>query len=157
LPGSPACLLCDRDKMSVPAPRQVWNLKPHVRLAVDPMLARLELADKPTIGFHVRGGDKLQEDKIGCAAAPSAPGRPAAAWACQLTQSGRRCGSNQSCAPRARRNRTTTLAHHYIAAFVDEKRRLARRGHVSHPAARTRMERCAWRYEHGEAEQDPLL
>jgi hypothetical protein len=58
---------------------QVWNLKPHVRLAVDPMLARLELADKPTIGFHVRGGDKLQEDKIGCAAAPSVQGRPAAA------------------------------------------------------------------------------
>jgi hypothetical protein len=128
-----------------------------VRLAVDPMLARLDLADRPTIGFHVRGGDKLQEDKIGCAAAPSAPGRPAAAPACRLTRPGRRRRSNQSCAPRARRNRTTTLAHHYIAAFADEKRRLARRGHVSHPAARTRMERCAWRYEHGEAEQNPLL
>ena len=45
---------------------QVWNLKPHVLAAVDPLLARLELEDKPTIGFHVRGGDKLDEDKMGC-------------------------------------------------------------------------------------------
>ncbi len=45
---------------------QVWNLKPHVLAAVDPLLARLELEDKPTIGFHVRGGDKLDEDKKGC-------------------------------------------------------------------------------------------
>ena len=38
--------------------------------AVDPLLAQLELEDKPTIGFHVRGGDKLDEDKKGCVLSP---------------------------------------------------------------------------------------
>ena len=45
---------------------QVWRLRPHVKTAVEPILAQLDLEPKPTIGFHIRGGDKLAEDKMGC-------------------------------------------------------------------------------------------
>ena len=41
---------------------QVWEYKPGVQDAVDLVLAQLEHMQKPTIGFHVRGGDKLNED-----------------------------------------------------------------------------------------------
>ena len=37
-----------------------------MKTAVDPILAQLDQEPKPTIGFHIRGGDKLMEDKIGC-------------------------------------------------------------------------------------------
>ena len=46
---------------------QVWKYRPEVQAQVDEVLARLELEEKPTFGFHVRGGDKLSEDKQGCA------------------------------------------------------------------------------------------
>lgn len=41
---------------------QVWEYQPEVQDAVDLVLAQLEHMQKPTIGFHVRGGDKLTED-----------------------------------------------------------------------------------------------
>ena len=34
-------------------------------MALDPVVAQLEVLDKPTIGFHIRGGDKLAEDRQG--------------------------------------------------------------------------------------------
>ena len=46
---------------------QVWQYRPEVQAQVDEVLARLELEEKPTFGFHVRGGDKLSEDRQGCA------------------------------------------------------------------------------------------
>ena len=45
---------------------QVWNLRPHVKTVVEPLLEQLDLEPKPTIGFHIRGGDKLAEDILGC-------------------------------------------------------------------------------------------
>ena len=44
---------------------QVWKYTPWVQEALDPLVAQLELLEKPTIGFHIRGGDKLDEDKAG--------------------------------------------------------------------------------------------
>ncbi len=46
---------------------QVWKYRPEVQAQVGEVLARLELEEQPTFGFHVRGGDKLGEDKQGCA------------------------------------------------------------------------------------------
>jgi len=79
------------------------------------------------------------------------------ARACQPARSRQRCRSTQSRAHHMRRNRTTTLAHHYIAAFVDEKRRLARRGHVSYPAARTRMEKTKDEHENTSMEKSSMI
>ena len=45
---------------------QVWRLRPHVKTAVEPLLAQLDLEPKPTMGFHIRGGDKMAEDILGC-------------------------------------------------------------------------------------------
>ena len=136
--------------------RQVWNLKPHVKLAVDPMLARLALAEKPTIGFHVRGGDKLQEDKIGCAAAPTVPG---AAGRCMgapadpvlptlPVQPGMRASRPQephdhAGAPLHRRIRGREAAP-------------GQAGACEPPRSARVWTRHAWRYEHGEAEHNPL-
>ncbi|KAK9827988.1 hypothetical protein WJX81_005593 [Elliptochloris bilobata] len=65
---------------------QVWRYQEWVQEEINEQLAKLEGLEPPTIGFHIRGGDKLTEDKQG--------------------------------------NRTTTLVHHYIGAFAEEKRRL---------------------------------
>jgi hypothetical protein len=48
---------------SVGAGRQVWVLRPWVALEVAPHLESLAAAAQPTIAFHVRSGDKLQEDQ----------------------------------------------------------------------------------------------
>ena len=37
-----------------------------MKTAVEPLLAQLDLEPKPTMGFHIRGGDKMAEDIIGC-------------------------------------------------------------------------------------------
>jgi len=52
-----------------PAPLQVWRYKPRMRATVGSVVAQLDGEARPTIGFHVRGGDKLIEDRIGCARA----------------------------------------------------------------------------------------
>ena len=44
----------------------MWRLRPHVQTAVEPLLAQLDLEPKPTMGFHIRGGDKMAEDILGC-------------------------------------------------------------------------------------------
>ena len=43
---------------------QAWKYQPWVQKAVDKRLAKLADVAQPTIGFHVRGGDKLAEDKM---------------------------------------------------------------------------------------------
>ncbi|CAL8463227.1 g2761 [Coccomyxa elongata] len=43
--------------------QQVWRLQPQFREEVDEALKVLKSYKKPTIAFHVRGGDKLNEDK----------------------------------------------------------------------------------------------
>ena len=43
---------------------QAWKYQPWVQKAVDKRLAKLADVAPPTIGFHVRGGDKLAEDKM---------------------------------------------------------------------------------------------
>ena len=48
--------------------RQVWRLQVALQAEADMHLRHLELADPPTVGFHVRGGDKLDEDKNGASA-----------------------------------------------------------------------------------------
>jgi len=45
----------------------VWKYKATVQATIDSVVAQLDLEEKPTIGFHIRGGDKLIEDKDGCA------------------------------------------------------------------------------------------
>ena len=37
-----------------------------MKTAVEPLLAQLDSEPKPTIGFHIRGGDKFSEDILGC-------------------------------------------------------------------------------------------
>jgi len=53
----------ERCPCSVELGRQVWQLRPWVALEVAPHLESLAAAAQPTIAFHVRGGDKLQEDQ----------------------------------------------------------------------------------------------
>ena len=48
-------------------PFQVWRYQPWVQDPLDKLVAEMEQAEKPTIGFHIRGGDKLREDQNGCA------------------------------------------------------------------------------------------
>jgi hypothetical protein len=64
----------------------VWKYKPKVQATIDSVVAQLDLEEKPTIGFHIRGGDKLIEDSNGCALA-LLPERPwpqhAGATGCQ--------------------------------------------------------------------------
>ena len=43
---------------------QLWRLQEWVQQKVDARLALLEQAVKPTIGFHIRGGDKGEEDVL---------------------------------------------------------------------------------------------
>ena len=43
---------------------QLWRFQGWVREKVDAKLAALEQAAKPTIGFHIRGGDKGEEDVL---------------------------------------------------------------------------------------------
>ena len=43
---------------------QAWKYQPWVQKAIDKRLAKLADVAQPTIGFHVRGGDKLAEDKM---------------------------------------------------------------------------------------------
>ena len=43
---------------------QAWKYQPWVQKAVDKRLSKLADVAQPTIGFHVRGGDKLAEDKM---------------------------------------------------------------------------------------------
>ncbi len=45
----------------------MWKYKATVQATIDSVVAQLDLEEKPTIGFHIRGGDKLIEDKDGCA------------------------------------------------------------------------------------------
>jgi hypothetical protein len=42
---------------------QLWKFRPRVQQLVDKTLSRIRGLPPPTIGFHVRGGDKLNEDK----------------------------------------------------------------------------------------------
>lgn len=57
----------------LPAPLQVWRYRPMVQATIDKVVAQLSLEEKPTIGFHIRGGDKLIEDSHGCAAGSLTP------------------------------------------------------------------------------------
>jgi len=43
---------------------QAWKYQPWVQEAVNKRLNKLADVVPPTIGFHVRGGDKLAEDKM---------------------------------------------------------------------------------------------
>ena len=43
---------------------QLWRFQGWVQRKVDVKLAALEQAAKPTIGFHIRGGDKGEEDVL---------------------------------------------------------------------------------------------
>lgn len=43
---------------------QAWTFQPWVLEAVKKRLDKLADVAQPTIGFHVRGGDKLAEDKM---------------------------------------------------------------------------------------------
>ena len=45
-------------------PLQLWRLQEWVQAKIDPRLAALADAPKPTIGFHIRGGDKGEEDVL---------------------------------------------------------------------------------------------
>ena len=120
---------------------------------IDEHLAKMDALEKPTMGFHIRGGDKLHEDQQMCATAAGeyvprlqAPGL-CTSWcsACPFAdlQGGHAHGDRvkrllhcilvllfmaSSCVATVCRNRTTTFAEHYIAAFAEEKRRQARRG-----------------------------
>ena len=53
---------------------QVWRLQAPLQAEVDKNVRHLNDLDSPTTGFHVRGGDKLQEDLNGVRSAP--PLRP---------------------------------------------------------------------------------
>ena len=41
---------------------KAWVFQPWVKQVVDKRLAELARAPKPTIGFHIRWGDKIEED-----------------------------------------------------------------------------------------------
>ena len=56
--------------------RQVWHLQVSLQAEADAHLRYLELADPPTVGFHVRGGDKLDEDRNGASASSSSQAFP---------------------------------------------------------------------------------
>lgn len=43
---------------------QAWKYQPWVQEAIEKRLSKLADVHSPTIGFHVRGGDKLAEDKM---------------------------------------------------------------------------------------------
>ena len=45
-------------------PLQAWMYQPWVQEAINKRLNKLADVTQPTIGFHVRGGDKLAEDKM---------------------------------------------------------------------------------------------
>ena len=49
---------------------QVWRLQAPLQADVDRNVRHLADLDPPTVGFHVRGGDKLQEDQNGVRPAP---------------------------------------------------------------------------------------
>ena len=49
---------------------QVWRLQAPLQAEVDKNVRHLKDLDPPTVGFHVRGGDKLQEDMNGVRKAP---------------------------------------------------------------------------------------
>lgn len=57
--GHILCLAC-ADMLS--APSQAWVFQPWVQKTIDKHLKMLAEAPKPTIGFHVRWGDKIEED-----------------------------------------------------------------------------------------------
>ena len=48
---------------------QIWRYQEWVQQEIDEQLAKLEVLEKPVIGFHIRGGDKLHEDEQMCATA----------------------------------------------------------------------------------------
>ena len=53
---------------------QVWRLQAPLQAEVDKSVRHLDDLDPPTVGFHVRGGDKLHEDLNGVRpAVPSFP------------------------------------------------------------------------------------
>ena len=56
---------------------QAWTYQPWVQEAINKRLNKLADVTQPTIGFHVRGGDKLAEDKM-------LVGRASAHRACKL-------------------------------------------------------------------------
>jgi len=78
-----------------PAPLQVWRYKQRMQATVGSVVAQLDGEARPTIGFHVRGGDKLIEDRIGCARASwaLASERAAAAGCRQRVTRPRRAGT----------------------------------------------------------------
>eukprot|EP00884_Botryococcus_braunii_P010355 jgi/Botrbrau1/19320/Bobra.0073s0052.1 len=43
---------------------KLWNLQPWIQSRVDAAISQMMHLPRPTIGFHVRGGDKFDEDKI---------------------------------------------------------------------------------------------
>lgn len=43
---------------------QAWKYRPWVQEFIDQQLERLAEQKQPTIGFHIRGGDKVFEDKF---------------------------------------------------------------------------------------------
>ena len=43
---------------------QAWKYQPWVQEAINKRLNKLADVAPPTVGFHVRGGDKLAEDKM---------------------------------------------------------------------------------------------
>ena len=42
---------------------QSWKFRPDVQAMVDTALDKVDSYQKPTIAFHVRGGDKVTEDE----------------------------------------------------------------------------------------------
>lgn len=43
---------------------QAWKYRPWVQEFIDEQLEKLMEQPKPIMGFHIRGGDKLFEDKF---------------------------------------------------------------------------------------------
>jgi hypothetical protein len=59
---------------------QAWVFQPWVKDVVDKRLRELEGAKKPTIGFHIRWGDKIEEDILFVRALSPVPVPPSGIW-----------------------------------------------------------------------------
>jgi hypothetical protein len=42
---------------------QLWKFRPQVQQLIDKSLSRIRSLPSPTVGFHIRGGDKFKEDQ----------------------------------------------------------------------------------------------
>eukprot|EP00884_Botryococcus_braunii_P012233 jgi/Botrbrau1/2100/Bobra.0093s0008.1 len=54
----------DYAELQTESATKLWNFQPWIRARIDYELKEVKRFQRPTIGFHIRGGDKFEEDRV---------------------------------------------------------------------------------------------